>query len=236
MQRNQDRRTFLKTAVGLGGGLLLASRAIPAPAPQTQESAEEDVSANEDLMREHGVLRRTLLVYEAAIRRPPQGQSPDLPVIRQAAIIIRDFIENYHEKNEEMFIFPLFRKDEMMNRLVSVLLRQHQAGREVTAQILRLASDAAATMPADQRQGNLRERIQQFILMYRPHAAREDTVLFPAVHGVMGPQAYDKLGDRLEDKEREMFARGGFEQYVDKVADLERQLGIFDLSQFTPVI
>jgi hemerythrin-like domain-containing protein len=76
--------------------------------------------------------------------------------------------------------------------------------------------------------------VQQFIDMYRPHAAREDTVLFPAVHRVMGPKAYDKLGDRLEDKERELFGKDGFEQYVGKVAALEREMGINDLARFTP--
>ncbi len=222
---HRDRRRFLKAAAGLGGGMLLGVCAGMGRRQRTQGTEEEGVSADEDLMREHGILRRTLLAYEATIRRMEQGQPPDLPAIHQGAIIIRDFIENYHEKDEERFIFPLFGKDPAMAPLVAVLLRQHQVGREVTARLLHLASDAAATMPADQRQGDLRVRMLQFIAMYRPHAVREDTVLFPAVHGAMDAKAYDRLGERLEKSERDTFGHDGFEEYVAKVAALERRAG-----------
>lgn len=235
---HRGRRRFLKTAAGLGGGLVLAMCAGQGGQrqAQSQEAEEQEVSAGEDLMREHGVLRRTLLAYEAVIGRMEQGQPPDLPAIRQGAVIIRDFIENYHEKEEERFVFPLFAEGRVLGPLVAVLLRQHQAGREVMARILHLASDAAATMPAGQRQDDLRQRMRQFIAMYRPHAAREDTVLFPALHQVMDAGAYDRLGEQLEQEEHRLFGEGGFEQYVAKVADLERRVGIADLARFTPVI
>ena len=230
---SQDRRTFLRLAAGLGGGVLLASYADPARSQETQEAGGEDVSANEDLMREHGVLRRVLLVYEAAIRPMGKQQSPNLAAIRKTATIVRDFVENYHEKNEEQFVFPALRKDPELADLVAILLRQHQAGREVTARILAMTS-SAATMPAGRTQGDLSRHIQQFTTMYRPHAAREDTILFPALHRALGAGQYDKLGDRLEDRERAQFGEDGFERYVKQVADLERQLGIQDLAQFTP--
>lgn len=230
-----NRRTFLRTAGAVGGGLVLAGLTRFAHAQETRPSEkEEDISANEDLMREHGVLRRALLVYDAALH---QGLKPamDPAVIHQAAIIIRDFIENYHEKNEEEVVFPRFRQAKELTDLVPILLRQHQAGRKVTARILALTSGASVVPAADPQQ-ELRERLGQFIRMYRPHAAREDTVLFPAVHRVFGPDQYDKLGDQLEDRERAQFGHDGFEQYVDKVAELEKQVGIYDLAEFTPAV
>jgi len=42
------------------------------------------------------------------------------------------------------------------------------------------------------------------------------------------------LGDKFEDKEQELFGKDGFEKIVVQVAGLEKQLGLFDLSQFTP--
>jgi hemerythrin-like domain-containing protein len=233
-QDSQGRRTFLKTSA-IGGGLLLALQLSPARSQETQEAGEEEVSANEDLMREHGVLRRVLLVYEAALRPVGEGRSANLPVIGQAAAIVRDFVENYHEKMEEDCVFPLFRKDEALSGLVAILLRQHQAGRAITTRILALTS-SPATLPAGRKPSDLPWLIQQFIAMYGPHAAREDTVLFPALHRVLGAGPYDRLGDRLEDRERAQFGEGGFERYVQKVADLERVLGIYDLAQFTPAV
>jgi hypothetical protein len=70
--------------------------------------------------------------------------------------------------------------------------------------------------------------------MYRPHEAREDTVLFPALHQILKPMEYDALGDEFEDKERELFGSDGFEKVVDEIAGLEKKLGIYELSAFTP--
>ena len=70
--------------------------------------------------------------------------------------------------------------------------------------------------------------------MYHPHAAREDTVLFPALHGIMTAKEYDVMGDQFEDREHELFGKEGFEKIIVEVAELERALGIYDLAQFTP--
>jgi hypothetical protein len=35
--------------------------------------------------------------------------------------------------------------------------------------------------------------------MYRPHAVREDTVVFPAFRSVVGHSAYRELGEQFED-------------------------------------
>ena len=41
------------------------------------------------------------------------------------------------------------------------------------------------------------------------------------------------LGDEFEGIERKIFGGDGFDIYVDKVAGIEKQLGIYDLTQFT---
>jgi hypothetical protein len=70
--------------------------------------------------------------------------------------------------------------------------------------------------------------------MYRPHEAREDTVLFPALHQIMTPKQLDALGDKFEEEENRLFGKEGFEKTVDQVAEIEKQLGIYDLAKFTP--
>jgi hypothetical protein len=69
--------------------------------------------------------------------------------------------------------------------------------------------------------------------MYRPHAAREDTVLFPALRSIVSPHEFDALGGAFEDKEHELFGQDGFEGVVARVAEFERKLGIGDLESFT---
>jgi len=70
--------------------------------------------------------------------------------------------------------------------------------------------------------------------MYRPHEAREDTVLFPAFRKIVSRHEYDSLGEEFENNEHKLFGKDGCESVLSKVADIEKQLGIFELSQFTP--
>ena len=75
-----------------------------------------------------------------------------------------------------------------------------------------------------------------FIRMYRPHKAREDTVLFPAFHSLVSPKEYATLGEAFEDKEEELFGKDGFENVVKEVEILEKTMGMYELSHFTASI
>ena len=192
---------------------------------------EEEVAPGEDLMREHGVLRRVMLVYEEIMRRLATRQDVPLDVVSAGAGIVRRVIEDYHERLEEEFLFPRFEKAGTLTDLVAVLRTQHKAGRAVTADVLRLAkaparSDADRTLLAD--------RLRAFNRMYRPHASREDTVLFPAFHDIVGGKAYAELGEQFEDREKRVLGESGFGGAVKEVARLEAALGIHDLATYTP--
>jgi hemerythrin-like domain-containing protein len=195
------------------------------------EKTDEEVTPPEDLMREHGVLDRVLLVYEAGMRKFASNEDFDPTVIKQSAEIIRDFINDYHEKSEEEHVFPRFKKAGKMTDLVDTLLRQHEAGRKLTGTILRLAPSSRTN--ADDRK-QLVGSMQSFITMYRPHAAREDTDLFPKLKDVVSSNEYDAMAEDFEKKEHELFGEDGFEKMVARVAQLEQQIGIHNLDQFTP--
>ena len=191
-----------------------------------KEEGEEEVSTNEDLMREHGVLNRVLLIYEEAERRIAAKQQFDPAIVGNAAGLIKSFIEDYHEKLEENHLFPRFEQAGKLVDLTVVLRAQHAMGRRVTERLLASAKNKDLK--------TMSESLHQFVRMYRPHEAREDTVLFPALHQIVTPHEYDAMGEQFEKIERQTFGGDGFDMAVDKVTDLEKQLGIYDLSQFTP--
>jgi len=116
--------------------------------------------------------------------------------------------------------------------LVDILLAQHQAGRRVTAQIEQSAN--ASSLKDASKRRELEENLRAFVRMYRPHEAREDTVLFPAFRGIVSAHEYDALGDDFEKKEDELFGDEGFFKVVDQVAELEKKLGIYELGKFSP--
>jgi hemerythrin-like domain-containing protein len=233
----RNRRGFLQMS-----GLVIAGTAIGSPGIlqalplqfKSQSEAEEGISLAEDLMREHGVLKRVLLVYDEVARRLSGGRTVSPDILAGAAFIIQTFIEDYHEKLEEDFLFPRFERAKKHLELVSTLRVQHQRGRILTDRIKHDATITAIQGP-DSR-NRLITYIRQFIRMYNPHEAREDTVLFPAFRTIVSSDEYDALGEEFEEKEHQKFGDDGFEMYVEKVADLEKSLGIFDLSQFTPEV
>ncbi len=214
-------------------GLAAAVPLSPALAQdRAREGSEEEVSPAEDLMREHGVLNRILLIYDESISRLEQNRDVDFATLSGAAGIIRTFIEDYHEKLEENHLFPRFEKAKKLTELVTVLRRQHQAGRVLTDST-RYLTRALAQRDAGEK-ANLIRDLKAFVRMYRPHEAREDTVLFPALKEIVSKNEYDALGEEFEKKEHELFGEDGFESMVDKVTKLEKHLGIYDLAQFTP--
>jgi hemerythrin-like domain-containing protein len=194
---------------------------------------EGEVTANEDLMREHGILRRILVVYrEVAPRIVANPALIDAAALSNAAKLFQTFGERYHEQLlEEQHIFPIVRKrGGEAAVLVDTLLAQHARGREITMYILdrtrtgRLGTSDGAPMA---------KALMSFARMYEPHTAREDTIVFPAFKKALGSKAYDELGDQFEDIERREFGGDGFDMAVQKVTEIERRLGTADLASFT---
>ncbi len=70
--------------------------------------------------------------------------------------------------------------------------------------------------------------------MYNPHAAHEDTVLFPALRTIVSAHEYGSLGEEFEEKEHRLFGDDGFGTMVEHIASIKKSLGIHDLAQFTP--
>lgn len=197
-----------------------------------KESSEEEVAPPEDLMREHGLLNRILLVYDEAVRRIEASQDLRPEAVADSAGIVRTFIEDYHEKLEEDHLFPRFEKAGRLTDLTSVLRAQHQAGRRLTEQITQLAT--LQTLKDPVQASTLASALRQFNRMYRPHEAREDTVLFPAIRDIVSKEEFAALGEDFEKKEHQLFGEDGFEKMVDKVATIEKGLGLYELGQFTP--
>ena len=183
-------------------------------------------------MKEHGVLNRCLLIYEEAIRRLRDQKEVSPEVLNHTAELIRGFVEEYHERNEEKYIFPVFEEHKTLVDLLQTLKTQHKAGRELTARVLRLSTPDQ--FRAQDNRIQLVAFCQSFIRMYRPHESREDTILFPALRTLLTPRQVEALGDRMEEDEHRVLGDEGFEKSVDKVATIEKVLGIYDLAQLMP--
>jgi len=72
------------------------------------------------------------------------------------------------------------------------------------------------------------------VRMYQNHAAREDTVVFPAWKQALSAAQFHEMGERFEQIEHQQFGTDGFEQAIKQISAIEQTLGYADLAQFTP--
>jgi len=225
-----SRRDVIGKAGLSAGSLLVVAAGAPGKEKEAVENKDKEevkVTPPEDLMREHAVLSRLLLIYEKALSAGNRPADWPMKELAEAVQLVRTFIEDYHEKLEEDFIFPRFEKSGKLADLLAVLRRQHQAGRLVGDAVTRQIGQAGSMSNTQPLANNLRA----FIRMYRPHAARESTILFPQIGSVVTPKEYDEMGEKFEEIEHQKFGEAGFEGVVQKVAELEKSLGIYDLAQ-----
>ena len=201
--------------------------------PAPGELAPVDVTAVEDLMREHGILRRALLVYrESATRLRQDAASVPPDALEKVATMIRVFGEDYHEKKvEEVFIFPtLKRSPNPAAAYVDALVAQHARGREITDYVLGVTK--ADRIPSNEIE-RLAKALESFARMYEHHAAIEDTLIFPAWKTVAGEAELDELAAKFDEIEAELFGVDGFESAVKRMEEIESSLGMSNLEMFT---
>lgn len=240
-----ERRRLLLSGISLAGaGFLLNAcrstsnsssgavndnRTEPAPA----EIAPEEVTALEDLMRDHGIIRRALLVYREAatrLRRDPASVPPD--TLEKAANLVRVFGEDYHQKEiEEVFVFPIVKSAPgTPASYVDMLVAQHERGRAITDYVLRVTKQER--IPSQSIEP-LARTLESFVRMYEHHAAIEDTVVFPVWKTAVGETELEALAAKFEEIEAEHFGADGFETALKRMEEIEASLGLTNLETFT---
>jgi hemerythrin-like domain-containing protein len=236
------RRQWLAAACSVGAGVVLMGCNVP-PAGESDEDSDKtgarpatsEVTAPEDLMREHGVLRRALLVYqESAVKLRSSPNAIASEALQKTAKLFRVFGEEYHERKlEEAHIFPAVQKGGgLAAAYVGVLTAQHQRGRELTDYILSVTATAGEKLSAITAE-TLARVMESLVRMYEHHAAIEDTIVFPAWKQTVTLEQMDALSEKFEEIELQQFGKDGYEAAVKRISDIEASLGLADLGQFT---
>jgi len=247
MSGQDSRRSFLLFGItGLGAALISSCGGMAAnsnqPNTNTAKSDNDkkqpdakEVTAVEDLMREHGILRRSLLVYsETALRMRKNAADVSPSALGKTAQLFRTFGEDYHEKKlEEAYLFPRIKEKAASSTAagyVDTLIAQHNRGREITDYITSMTNGPKLGAEA----ARFADVLEGFVRMYQHHAAREDTIIFPAWKDAVTSEEYDELNDKFEDIEHEQFGEDGFEDAERQIGAIEASLNLSDIAQFTP--
>jgi hemerythrin-like domain-containing protein len=225
------RRTLI-TAGAVGAAAALgAGAAIGIDALTSSPQPTAAIPPSEDLMVDHGILKRILLAYREVSRRISAGEPVPVAPTAAAAALVQTYIESYHEALEEAYVFPRLQQGGRLTGLVRTLLIQHDRGRHLTAGIAELTADGVRTTVSRLA---LTARLDAFVRMYEPHEAWEDTVVFPAFREITPDRVFAELGERFADEAQQLFGAGVVNQMIEQVAAIEEALDIGDLNTFTP--
>ena len=117
------------------------------------------------------------------------------------------------------------------NAEIATLLVQHQRGRELTDWFLAQTAKPIGAAGAEP----LAKALEAFARMYEEHAAREDTIVFPAWKKALSKKKIEEMGETFEDIEKKTFGKDGFDDAVAQVTAIERQIGL-DPAAFLPPV
>jgi hemerythrin-like domain-containing protein len=220
-----SRRSFIALAGSTGAGVL-------AGCSKPDKPPEDAATAIEILAHQHGVICRAVAILEEI--KGGMDAWMDLPpeIIGGTVEIVRLFVIAHHQQMEEKHIYPVFDVAGTMSGLVGVLREQHAAASQLV-EILRGLYRGFSVKDLEKRRA-MGSAIHLFSRMYRAHASREDTALFPLLRRMMTPKAYAELSSGIQRAEVEFLGQNGFDETIRKLTDYENILGIGDLASFTP--
>lgn len=232
MSGMQNRRDFIAVSAA---AMLNPLSVGAATEPRPQTPADPSTTAYEELMSEHSIFRRVLYVYTQAAQlcdtdpvRVPVGS------LARAATLFRNVGEDFHENVlEEKHVFPAVTQLAPDVRAMPDILRaQHDAGRAITTYILQTC--AKGRIPAASGKQFART-LRDFVWMYQNHAAREDTILFPAWKKMLGNE-YQDASREFERLTQQHWGPDGFKDAAQKLAAIEADFGMENLGTFTATV
>lgn len=214
------RRSFLTHAGAmLGAGLV-------APASFATDAATPGCGVTTKLMHDHGLILRALLIYGAFRDRLNEGNNPDPKLLTPLVNLISTAVHGHHERVEEDVVFERLRGSDTHEEVISRLAGQHSIGRGLTATIGRGVDPGSGRALG---KGKFAEALNDFIVLYAPHEAREDTVVFPAFQDKVPVDEMKAMQEEVAERERSVLGKDWFANAVSQIAEIERALDIHEL-------
>lgn len=196
------------------------------------------MSSNEtptlDLLYEHSLLNRYLMNYDKCAdlldtNNININKEMVVKIVYSIALFIRKFIEDYHEKNEEKYIFPLVDKygSSYHKKIVKILINEHHKGRKITTKILNLSSKFDLTNIS-----TISSLIRIFSNMYRLHENNEDLIIYRFISLKIPNDIKYKITEYQESSESKIFGNNAFNKFITTAIELEKFLNILTEQQF----
>jgi branched-chain amino acid transport system ATP-binding protein len=150
------------------------------------------------LKAEHRAIERVLLALDAAAVQVQRGEPVDPGWLADAAHFLTRYTDGLHQAREEGVIFKVLldRNVAAMRGPVACMITEHHAGRELVAQMSRLARKAAhGDRPAQRAWARAAVGYAQVL---RAHIRKEDDAVFPLAEAALTEAELDLALERWE--------------------------------------
>ena len=182
-----------------------------------------EMRPTEDLMNEHRVIERMLVVVSRAADRLNEGREVGSEVFVGAADFFKNFADRCHHGKEEKLLFK-----KMMERGVSgevgpiaVMLREHEDGR---AHVRKIAELSARKLDERSRT-ELIKHAKAYVDLLGQHIQKEDNILYPMANQILTSEDQKELEKGFDEVEEKIMGPGVHERYHHMIEEWEEKLG-----------
>lgn len=168
-------------------------------------------SPTETLRHEHELVLMVVAAMEREVASIERDGAVDVDRVTDMIDFTRDFTDGCHHAKEERVLFPLLeRRDRAAGGPVSVMLSEHEAGREAVRAIAG-ALPAVAEDPAART--TVAENLGVYARLLRLHINKENNVLFPLAERILDEADTGYVAAEFDRVEEEETGAGVHERY-----------------------
>jgi len=170
----------------------------------------------EELLLEHGLHRRTLVVLERIAQAVERGGTFPRGDIAKVLGYLREFIEEVHHGKEDTVVYPLVLElaDDDVAEEVGRLLWDHVATRDLLASLTMFAESSD---PQEQERDGFCQMVRAYVQRMNRHMNLEERLLFPAVR-TLDPEQIAEIARGCADATR---GQRGASEWAGDIAELE---------------
>ena len=170
----------------------------------------------EELLLEHGLHRRTLVVLERIAQAVERGGTFPRGDIAKVLGYLRGFIEEVHHGKEDTVVYPLVLElaDDDVAEEVGRLLWDHVATRDLLASLTMFAESSD---PQEQERDGFCQMVRAYVQRMNRHMNLEERLLFPAVRK-LDPEQIAEIARGCADATR---GQRGASEWAGDIAELE---------------
>ncbi len=164
------------------------------------------------LKQEHEVVLVVVAAMEREVDDIRRTDTVDAARVADMVDFTKNFTDGCHHAKEEHVLFPLMEKTQTAaGGPVSVMLSEHDAGREYVRGIVEALPDVATSATA---RTQVADNLAGYAYLLRLHINKENAVLFPMADRILSDEDQACLAAEFERIEREETAGGGHERYL----------------------